>query len=170
MSVADQQAKCSVIPASTTNGTSDAKALGRELIHRPFTSLVSAVPLDNYDAVVAYARQLEKKLTELTDGVQMIADARKRQIEHGFTSGHDDCHDRGELVEAAACYAAYTARLTRYPGDHAEMPSAWPFERGWWKPSSDRKETLAKAGALIAAEIERLQRAEKGVTDEAKSD
>lgn len=35
----------------------------------------------------------------------------------------------------------------------------WPFSQEWWKPTpDDRIRELAKAGALIAAEIDRLQR------------
>ena len=34
----------------------------------------------------------------------------------------------------------------------------WPFEDAAWKPSHDPVKNLVKAGALIAAEIDRLQR------------
>lgn len=34
----------------------------------------------------------------------------------------------------------------------------WPFNRKEWKPSSDPIRNLVKAGALIAAEIDRLHR------------
>jgi hypothetical protein len=37
----------------------------------------------------------------------------------------------------------------------------WPWSKKWWKPSSDPIRNLVKAGALIAAEIDRLQRAKK---------
>lgn len=34
----------------------------------------------------------------------------------------------------------------------------WPWDRKWWKPSQDDQvKNLIKAGALIAAEIDRLQ-------------
>lgn len=37
---------------------------------------------------------------------------------------------------------------------------AWPWEARFWKPCpDDRARELVKAGALIAAEIDRLQRA-----------
>lgn len=35
----------------------------------------------------------------------------------------------------------------------------WPWSRAWWKPAS-RRRCLIKAGALILAEIERIDRAE----------
>jgi hypothetical protein len=34
----------------------------------------------------------------------------------------------------------------------------WPWDQDWWKPSPDPIRNLVKAGALIAAEIDRLQR------------
>jgi hypothetical protein len=85
-------------------------------------------------------------MTALTD----IAAERVRQIEaEGWTPEHDDAHDVGELADAAACYAR---------GE--QMSSVWPWSDEWWKPS-DRRRNLIKAGALIVAEIERLDRAEK---------
>jgi len=38
------------------------------------------------------------------------------------------------------------------------MENLWPWGKEWWKPS-DRRRDLVKAGALIAAEIDRLDRA-----------
>jgi len=38
-----------------------------------------------------------------------------------------------------------------------KAPKNWPWNAGWWKPS-DRRRNLVKAGALILAEIERLDR------------
>jgi len=34
----------------------------------------------------------------------------------------------------------------------------WPFSSEWWKPAQDPIRNLVKAGALIAAEIDHLQR------------
>ena len=33
----------------------------------------------------------------------------------------------------------------------------WPWAKKWWKPSDDPVRNLVKAGALIAAEIDRLE-------------
>jgi hypothetical protein len=94
----------------------------------------------------------------LTDGVALIAAERRRQIEvEGWTPKHDDEHASDELALAAVCYAMpESGRLARYT-----MPPWWPWDASWWKPSpTDRVRELVKAGALIAAEIERLQRAD----------
>lgn len=93
-------------------------------------------------------------------GIELIAQERERQIaEEGWTAKHDDIHANGELANAAAMYAI--TPLTREDGAIAinKFPSwLWPWDRSWWKPG-DRLRELAKAGALIAAEIDRLSRA-----------
>ena len=99
--------------------------------------------------------------------LELIATERQRQIEQeGWTAEHDDGHNHGQLATAAACYAF--GRVFRYfngwisgggHGDEPRLTSAWPWNGGWWKPSPDNRiRELVKAGALIVAEIERLQR------------
>jgi hypothetical protein len=94
-----------------------------------------------------------------------IAAERRRQIEGaGFSLEHDDEHDRGELAFAAAAYAFRVGQITdpiRHPADEAAFsaraPVWWPWKPEEWKASSLRR-MLVKAGALIVAEIERLDR------------
>lgn len=99
----------------------------------------------------------------LPSGVELIALERARQIEQeGFDAAHDDKHIRGELAAAAASYAAYTG----WP----RVPMYWPWEDMWWKP--DRKNpmnNLIKAGALLAAEIDRRLRQELECTSDITS-
>ncbi len=94
-------------------------------------------------------------------GAELIAAERQRQIEaEGWTPEHDDGHTQGELAAAAQCYLArHDVR-----SDWNEMPPDWWPWNAWWKPSRDPVRNLVKAGALIAAEIDRLRRtnAEKG--------
>lgn len=91
-----------------------------------------------------------------------IAAERKRQIEtEGWNAKHDDReHGHGDLAIAAACYAAPSAVIMQYPdrvlADDARR-LVWPWERQWWKPKDERR-NLVRAGALIVAEIERLDR------------
>ena len=84
-------------------------------------------------------------------GAELITAERQRQMDViGWTGFHDDGHCEGELWHAARCY------LSLKPGD-TQMPGGWPWDRGDFKPKS-RIENLVRAGALIAAEIDRLQR------------
>lgn len=39
--------------------------------------------------------------------------------------------------------------------------NGWPWDNKWWKPSDDPIKNLIKAGALIAAEIDRLNAIDK---------
>jgi len=97
-------------------------------------------------------------------GIKLIAEERKRQIEEeGWTAEHDDDeHDRGELVRAAVCYALGNEPnviVGRNAVSINFVKLLWPWDWKWWKPSpKNRIKELKKAGALIAAELDRLLR------------
>lgn len=103
---------------------------------------VHAVPDTQSDAQTAAARDV---LAE-----------RQRQISaEGWTPAHDDQYTTGDMASAAACYASQGRY--HYPEPGKPGPN-WPWAAKWWKPSTYRR-NLEKAGALILAEIERLDRA-----------
>lgn len=86
-----------------------------------------------------------------------IAAERARQIDvEGWTPEHDDQHDAGQLTAAAVVYAL---GAMFGPGKENWFNRYWPWDREWWKPTTSRRD-LIKAGALIVAEIERLDRQE----------
>ena len=90
-------------------------------------------------------------------GIEIITEERQRQIDvEGWDKDHDVLANNDEqLAEAAALYALPEIRRT-YEYD---VNNLWPWDKKWWKPTpDDRVRELAKAGALIAAEIDRLQR------------
>lgn len=93
-------------------------------------------------------------------GVYLISEERKRQIEAlGYTPKHDQRYC-GQLSIAASCYALPQTSRNIHDGRHA--PVDWPFSSKSWKPSPDNRiRELQKAGALIAAEIDRLKYSEK---------
>lgn len=83
--------------------------------------------------------------------VPMGAIENGRQVEvEGWTTDHDDTHLDGEMADAAALYASLRVR-------HITGFATWPWDAKWWKPK-DRRRDLVRAGALILAEIERLDR------------
>jgi hypothetical protein len=103
-------------------------------------------------------------------GVRLIAAERQRQImQEGWTPEHDDEHNTGELGYAAAAYMDWADAQVKELLDVSDwregvldsdgIPFIWPWHSLWWKPSDDPIRNLVKAGALIAAEIDRLQRA-----------
>ncbi len=111
-------------------------------------------------------------------GAAAIATERQRQInEEGYPAEHDDTHDGGELAMAAVCYAAPERVFIQRgnPGEGFRFEDPWP-----WTREADRRrralgallvvdprvlglgeriDLLIKAGALIAAEVDRLKRA-----------
>jgi hypothetical protein len=92
-----------------------------------------------------------------------VAAERQRQMDaEGWTPEHDDGHKEFELSRAAATYALWGTGVPlngqRHVGSFGTKPySIWPWGGEWWKPR-DRRRNLVKAGALILAEIERLDR------------
>lgn len=124
-------------------------------------------------------------MNAITQAAQDVLAERQRQVEaEGWTPEHDDHHREGELSEAAACYA-HTASLSAYFAIQQQLPEEersfnmdevpaphlwpapnrrdetmdlmWPWGKEAWKPG-ERRQMLVKAGALILAEIERLDR------------
>lgn len=97
-------------------------------------------------------------------GVDLIRAERLRQIEEeGWSPDHDNVHTKGEMAGAAAIYALHGCGFENPHILEARRPDVthkvriWPWADRFWKPS-DRIRDLVKAGALIAAEIDRLQR------------
>ena len=97
-------------------------------------------------------------------GIEIIAEERQRQIEkEGWSDKNDDKYWDNQLVYAASTYAL--PEKGRVFDSHG-MPQNWPFSKEWWKPAPyHRVRELAKAGALIAAEIDRLHRENKRKKD-----
>ena len=93
-------------------------------------------------------------------GIERIAAERRRQVEEeGWTAEHDAEHLGNEMAMAASSYlAAVTDPGFFGPNGEGGAPVDWPWDEEWWKPSDDPIRNLEKAGALIAAEIDRLER------------
>lgn len=104
------------------------------------------------------------------NGIESIAAERQRQVEEeGWTPEHDDDHSDGEIARAAACYAWVASKSDFFRENENSggwwkepvpviLKRLWPWGLKWWKPK-DRRADLVRAGALIAAEIDRLDRA-----------
>lgn len=95
-------------------------------------------------------------------GASLIQEERTRQVtEEGWSSAHDRNHEIGELTKAAlcyleaGCYAAATHKIL------ADPPDCWPWKQSDWKPTENPVRNLVKAGALVAAEIDKLSSEEE---------
>ena len=109
-------------------------------------------------------------------GTQLIAAERERQMtDEGFKADFDDRHTDGSLAQAAAAFAWHGGGY----------PDVWPsrWRKAWDSrrltnahgdlctllPADVRIRELVKAGALIAAEIDRLQRKQDADFEAGKS-
>lgn len=86
----------------------------------------------------------------------------RQQIVEPYVPEHDDQYIDGQLERAAATYVDYAKnegsfRAARRYQEANRAPATWPWQNRFWKPS-DRRRMLVKAGALIIAAIERLDR------------
>lgn len=110
-------------------------------------------------------------MEEVKSGLELIALERKRQIEIlGFDLDHDDEHAVHELAWAAAAYTMPSPFIDIFPRSWAKQYDKRPRLPGEDLSSADalieagktneRIRALVKAGALIAAEIDRLKRIE----------
>lgn len=84
----------------------------------------------------------------------VIAERERQQSVEGWTTKHDDKYRDGAMALAAACYALVGSGWKKEAITNL-WPRSWSY--GWFKSTSPRRD-LVKAGALILAEIERLDR------------
>lgn len=129
----------------------------REMLSRITRSAVQVPPEERYMGSKALAD---------------IAMERGRQINgEGFVPEHDDRYTDDSLATAAACYILHplmqmaTSTRNESDGKQYQLPRLWPWHASWWKPGTPaanplvaRRRQLVKAGALITAEIERIDR------------
>lgn len=107
-------------------------------------------------------------------GAELITEERIRQLEEiGWTAEHDDDEgSEGELAMAAVCYAAPEPVYREDRRAAITFADPWPWDPRWDSrehqgsmvipncelSTQKRVRNLVKAGALIAAETDRLQR------------
>ncbi|EBP4586102.1 ead/Ea22-like family protein [Salmonella enterica] len=109
-------------------------------------------------ALTAKIEPMDRRIAELEARafnpaiLDVIAERQRQQSVEGWTPEHDDQYGKSQLLWASSCYLLNTIQpFNRIPMD-------WPWDSSWWKPTNSRRD-LVKAGALILAEIERIDRA-----------
>lgn len=111
----------------------------------------------------------------MKNGIDLIAEERQRQINNGYDANHDLQHDFRELTIAARTYIGAAILTTKSkeivnsdeasiswhkynePFEWKYLKLGWPWKEESFKPTTPLKD-LIKAGALIAAAIDRLQK------------
>ena len=107
-------------------------------------------------------RPIESKWTRETKtrciGAELMEERDRQVEEKKYTPELDDENNgQGQLARAAAAYASYAAAQSNCllgPNVYREL-CPWPFSL---LKLDDRRKNLVKAGALIIAEIERIDR------------
>lgn len=134
------------------------------------------------DAAEAAAQELQEKLdcamnenkalhdaqrgVNATTGAYLIAEERERQIsDEGYSSEHDHLHPSYVLAKAGVAYALLDIPKKR----DVAMKTYWPWERAQFKPK-DKKRNLIRAGALIAAAIDRMATEEEHTAEPVKEE
>lgn len=122
---------------------------------------VPVVHADDFEKQRAKLEAAEKRIAKLETLafcpaiLDVISERQRQRAVEGWTSEHDDAYQNSELADAAACYAINAHN------QGFSTPAHWPWAPDWWKQSGPRRD-LVKAGALILAEIERIDRAAAG--------
>ncbi|MBA6103454.1 hypothetical protein [Pseudomonas monteilii] len=116
----------------------------------------------NLNQVEGCKPDLNITLSEGEHGTRLVAlevlTERIRQIMvEGYTAEQDDQYTTGQLADAASAYAAWAHTWNLPYVECTHTPALWPWAPETWKSQSQRQ-MLIKAGALILAELERLDR------------
>jgi hypothetical protein len=102
--------------------------------------------------------------------IDVMNERNRQEDAEGYSPAHDDGYVSGELAAAALSYVMFAHFVSMCEGEGGSPeqiadilkkdgppPDVWPWAAEFWKPT-DRRRSLVKAGALILAEIERLDR------------
>lgn len=140
--------------AQAQHSVPEVSGIGRDFAYpRSVVLYLRTEPTDDdlraiYDGLRSLAAAPGKEVPQAWLDVQ--AERRRQITAEGWTPEHDDLYCAAELPRAAAAYIL--------SGANDEVPAIWPFSAKWWKPR-DARANYMRAGALILAEIERLDRA-----------
>lgn len=131
---------------------------------RKIFGLFDSMPEDER-ARVSEACLILLRVRDQKTGIELIADERARQMnEEEYDADHDDFHETGQLaiVAAALCTCDTSARVI---GPFVD--DVGDDEWGLTEKHQEPVRQLAIAGALIAAEIDRIQNRERIARDAA---
>lgn len=99
----------------------------------------------------------------MTRGTDLITAERERQLRDGDEPWMGETNP-GKIATAGAAYAFGQGYELEYRGEGGygrqyldKVPAGmWPWSWEWWRPSRTALRTLVRAGAMIAAAIDRL--------------
>lgn len=91
----------------------------------------------------------------MSEGANLIRIERIRLISVGYTEAHLVTQADGELAKSAMAFVDEAMDPGMWPAEVASPPS-WPYPTSLWHPAPNAMANLVMAGALIAAELDRL--------------
>ncbi|EMP4131954.1 ead/Ea22-like family protein [Salmonella enterica] len=139
-------------------GWSTCRPVAEQVVNKKTMDFISAANPAVVLALLDGLEAAENRIAELEARafnpaiLDVIAERQRQQSVEGWTPEHDNAYQNSELADAAACYAIHAHN------QGFSTPAHWPWSPDWWKQSGARRD-LVKAGALILAEIERIDRA-----------
>ncbi len=95
----------------------------------------------------------------MMNGIELIAAERAKHVGIGYDKEHDKQHYTGDLAKAAACYALgkTNVRIMEEKNHrYTLLKTIYPWDNGKDLEEKTRLRQLEIAGALIAAEIDRI--------------
>ena len=148
-----------VLRLGSDTPVSVARTMGEELRKLvPFGNLILVLPNGESIEALDEAQMRELGWVRASGAAQDVLAERQRQVTaEGWTPKHDDQYSNGAMADAAGCYALHAHDFSKNEIKDF-VPAWWPWHAEWWKPTNPRRD-LVKAGALILAEIERIDRA-----------
>lgn len=140
-------------PEEQEGGAAESITIIREMQDRLWNRDALLVDLLDHDISTKARQRINQALSSEEDpcslskaALHVLAERRDHMVTEGWTPEHDDAHVSGEFAQAAADYAM--------PGQHPVPGVGWAPK----KAELPRRLQLIKAGALILAELERLDR------------
>lgn len=134
-----------------------------QCVARAYAGAVSMIPSPPHKRALDAIAELR---AIQDSGAGIISNERTRQIERkGYTPMGDARYRKRELITAARAYlkadegfaSAFDGAFQAAKNLIYKAAKLWPWKLNYFKPSEDRVRNLAKAGALIAAEIDRIK-------------
>ena len=99
---------------------------------------------------------------KISTGIERITKEMVRQLGSlGWSHLHDESHTKMQLAMAAKAYINYNWYVMIGNSHETAVAASlnfWPWKKEEFKPSLNMIRNLEKAGAMLAAEIDRLER------------
>lgn len=113
------------------------------------------MPRKKKDHSAENAAFIQAKNAARSAAEEIVFERARQLVKEKWSPAHDDRHHHGELAQAASVYADPKPIVLA----GCAIPIRWPWHPLDYKPK-DRRRNLVRAGALILAELERLDRKE----------